>query len=129
MDEILERIVACIGPRHGAKKQLAEHLGIHPNVITNWLSGRNKSYLRYLDQIADFYGVSVKYLRTGETERPAAPKGDEPDVKETLSDMAKRAAQGALLMYDGEPLDAETQRAFEASLRVVIATLEGRKRK
>ena len=77
MDEILERIVACIGPRHGAKKQLAEHLGIHPNVITNWLSGRNKSYLRYLDQIADFYGVSVKYLRTGETEKPAAPKDDE----------------------------------------------------
>ena len=44
-------------------------------------------------------------------------------------DMAKRAAQGALLMYDGEPLDAETQRAFEASLRVVIATLEGRRGK
>ena len=62
-------------------------------------------------------------------EKPAAPKDGEPDVKEALTDMAKRAAQGALLMYDGEPLDAETQRAFEASLRVVIATLEGRRGK
>lgn len=62
-------------------------------------------------------------------EVPAAPKDGEPDVKEALTDMAKRAAQGALLMYDGEPLDAETQRAFEASLRVVIATLEGRRGK
>ena len=41
MDILLERIIECIGPRHGAKKELAEHLGIHPNVITNWLNGRN----------------------------------------------------------------------------------------
>lgn len=38
MDILLERIIECIGPRHGAKKELAEHLGIHPNVITNWLN-------------------------------------------------------------------------------------------
>ena len=49
MDILLERIIECIGPRHGAKKELAEHLGIHPNVITNWLNGRNKSYRRYAD--------------------------------------------------------------------------------
>lgn len=30
MDILLERIIECIGPRHGAKKELAEHLGIHP---------------------------------------------------------------------------------------------------
>lgn len=59
---LLERIIECIGPRHGAKKELAEHLGIHPNVITNWLNGRNKSYRRYVNEIAAFYGVSVDYL-------------------------------------------------------------------
>jgi transcriptional regulator with XRE-family HTH domain len=62
MDILLERIIECIGPRHGAKKELAEHLGIHPNVITNWLNGRNKSYRRYVNEIAAFYGVSVDYL-------------------------------------------------------------------
>ena len=54
MDILLERIIECIGPRHGAKKELAEHLGIHPNVITNWLNGRNKSYRRYVNEIAAF---------------------------------------------------------------------------
>ena len=62
MDILLERIIECIGPRHGAKKELAEHLGIHPNVITNWLNGRNKSYRRYVNEIAAFYGVSVDYI-------------------------------------------------------------------
>lgn len=66
MDDTLERIVKCIGPKHGAKKQLAEYLGIHPNVITNWLNGRNRSYRHYLDEIAQYFNVSVDYLLTGE---------------------------------------------------------------
>ena len=63
MDDTLKKIVECIGPKHGAKKELAGHLGIHPNVITNWLNGRNKSYRRYLNEIANYYGVSVEYLK------------------------------------------------------------------
>lgn len=109
--------------------QVSKATGISTGSLTDWKKGRSQPKVDKLQKIADFFGVSVDYLLNGETEKPAVPKDDEPDVKETLSDMAKRAAQGALLMYDGEPLDAETQRAFEASLRVVIATLEGRKRK
>lgn len=86
MDKVLERIVECIGPKHGAKKDLAMHLDIHPNVITNWLGGRNKSYMKYLDQIAEFYGVSVQYLKNGEEspkEKPAdsgRPKLEDADI-------------------------------------------------
>lgn len=68
MDETLKRIVECIGPRHGAKKELAEYLNIHPNVITNWLNGRNKSYHKYLPQIATYYNVSIDYLLGKEQE-------------------------------------------------------------
>ena len=66
MDEMLTRILSCIGNKHGAQKELAEHLGIHPNVITNWKNGTNKSYRGYINEIADFYGVSIDYLLTGE---------------------------------------------------------------
>lgn len=68
MDILLERIVECIGSKHGAKKELAEYLGIHPNVITNWLNGRNKSYRRYVNEISSFYGVSSDYL-LGKTDK------------------------------------------------------------
>lgn len=106
----------------------AIEMGINKGTVSIWKNKGTVPQTPQLKKIADYFNVSVDYL-LGNEEKPAAPKDDEPDVKEALTDMAKRAAQGALLMYDGEPLDAETQRAFEASLRVVIATLEGRRGK
>lgn len=79
MEEVLQRIIDLIGPKHGASKALADYLGIHPNVITNWKNGRNKSYRGYLKQIADYFGVSVDYLLGKEPkEKPATNEGDEP---------------------------------------------------
>lgn len=83
MDEVLERIVKCIGPRHGAKKELAEYLNIHPNVITNWLNGRNKSYRKYLPQIAYYYNTSVDYLQFG-NERKEESTADSSELDKEL---------------------------------------------
>ena len=83
MDEVLERIVKCIGPRHGAKKELAEYLNIHPNVITNWLNGRNKSYRKYLPQIAYYYNTSIDYLQFG-NERKEEPTADSSELDKEL---------------------------------------------
>lgn len=106
MDEVLKRIIDLIGPKHGASKLLADHLGIHPNVITNWKNGRNKSYRGYLPQIADYFGVSVDYLLGNEEKTPAntgervisdddimfALWGDTTDVDEDDLDDVKRYA-------------------------------------
>ena len=42
MDVMLERILECIGPKHGSKKERAEFLDIHANGISNWRNGSNK---------------------------------------------------------------------------------------
>lgn len=78
MDIVLERILACMGPKHGAVKELAEHLGISPNVITNWKNGSLRSYRKYLPQIAAYYGVSAAWL-CGTQTVPDEP-ADVPDV-------------------------------------------------
>ena len=106
----------------------ATEMGLSNATATKWKKTGATPSGDTLSKIAVYFDVSIDDL-LGNEEKPAAPKDGEPDVKEALTDMAKCAAQGALLMYDGEPLDAETQRAFEASLRVVIATLEGRRGK
>ena len=106
----------------------ATEMGLSNATATKWKKTGATPSGDTLSKIAVYFDVSIDDL-LGNEEKPAAPKDGEPDVKEALMDIAKRAAQGALLMYDGEPLDAETQRAFEASLRVVIATLEGRRGK
>ena len=61
-DIVLERILECMGNKHGATKKLANYLDIHPNAVTNWKKGRTKSYKRYLKEIAEYFNVSVEYL-------------------------------------------------------------------
>lgn len=87
MDEMLNRILECMGPVHGAGKALADHLGVSPNVITNWKNGSNHSYRKYIKQIAEFYGVSEDYLRGEKTEKSPANEGkaiDDDDIKFAL---------------------------------------------
>ena len=66
MDKMLSIIIDLIGAKHGAIKELAEYLGITPNVVTNWKNGSNKSYRKYLKEIANYFGVSVDYLMGNE---------------------------------------------------------------
>lgn len=71
MDDVLERILDCIGPKHGSIKELADYLEVTPNVITNWKNGNSHSYRKYLKEIAAYFNVSVDYL-LGKEEKPAA---------------------------------------------------------
>lgn len=73
MDIMLKRIQELIGYKHGAKKELADYLGIHPNNVSSWFNGRSESYKKYAPQIADFYGVSLDYL-AGSTDNKAEKK-------------------------------------------------------
>lgn len=77
MDEMLARILECMGPGHGAGKELADFLGVSPNVITNWKNGSNRSYRKYLSLIAEHYGVTVDYLLTGKQKENPTAKSDE----------------------------------------------------
>ena len=113
MDILLERIIECIGPRHGAKKELAEHLGIHPNVITNWLNGRNKSYRRYVNEIAAFYGVSVDYLLGN-----ADSKEKQPD-----SQNENQAVKDELIAFYGDVKDDLTPDSQSRSLTISLSLI------
>lgn len=62
MDIILKRILGVVPTKHGSKKELADAIGIPANLITDWKAGRNKSYPKYLPQIAGYYGVSLDWL-------------------------------------------------------------------
>ena len=62
MDVMLERVLFLIGNKRGAIKPLAEFLGISGNNISDWKSGKNKSYRQYAPQIAEYYDVSLDWL-------------------------------------------------------------------
>lgn len=94
MDIVLERILSLI-PRkpdgkylHGAKKAFCESIGAPTNIISEWETGKTRSYRNYLYQIAAQYDVSVAWLR-GESEQkkdPAVP-GEVSPAKQALLNM------------------------------------------
>ena len=70
MDATLERIFTTLKQKNKDQKALADYLGIKPQTITDWKSGRNKSYNKYITLIASFLDVSVNYLLLQETPLP-----------------------------------------------------------
>lgn len=52
--------------RHGCKSaDVAKATGIHPSTFTDWKKGKSAPKADKLQKIADYFGVSVDYLMTG----------------------------------------------------------------
>lgn len=49
------------------KKDLCDHIGVSHSNFGNWVSGRNVSFMKYIHEIASFFGVSANYLLGYET--------------------------------------------------------------
>lgn len=103
----------------GAK--MSSDLGMSRSFMTELRSGRAKSIKAETAQkIADYFGVSLDYLLTGEQKEtaPTLTKKDERDIEKRLEAMLgdlEGPADG--LMFSGEPLDDETRELLRASLR------------
>ena len=46
-------------------KTLVSELGVGKNAFDSWKYGKSKSYMLYIDKIADFFGTSIDYLVRG----------------------------------------------------------------
>ena len=64
---ILTNILTLLKDQNKKQIELMNYLGLSKNVFTEWKSNRATSYMKYLPQIAEFFGVSVDYLLGKET--------------------------------------------------------------
>lgn len=62
MDITVERIMFLLKENNVEQKDLAQHLGINRQTITDWKNGKTKSYQKCIEKIAEFFNVSVDYL-------------------------------------------------------------------
>ena len=65
----VEKIMFLLQSKNLEQKDLADFLGIRRQTITDWKSGKTQSYNKYIEQIANFFDVSVDYL-LDRTEEP-----------------------------------------------------------
>ncbi len=60
--DILNKILRLMFEKGIPQKQLADYLGLKNYQISEWKSGKTKSYMKYIGEIASFLGVSVDFL-------------------------------------------------------------------
>lgn len=81
--ETMHKIVSLIEETGCEQKDFCKAIGIKPSLMSDWKSGRNKSYPKYLPQIANYFGVSVDYLLGLTSDRKSA------DYEVSVDDMLK----------------------------------------
>ena len=58
----LNKILFLLSEQHKSQKELMNYLGLGKSAFTGWKSGKNTSYKKHIDKIAEFFGVSTDYL-------------------------------------------------------------------
>lgn len=130
---VKERIQFLCKKNGITSKSLEEHLGFGKGYISK--IDKAAPNLSKIKPIADYFGVTVDYLLSGEKETikeksPELTAKDERDIsrrlEKTLSDL--EGQQGAL-MFDGAPLDDETKELLKASLEhsIRVAKINAKK--
>lgn len=62
MDSTLEKIINLLNSRNISQKQFVIDMGFASSTFTEWKRGRNKSYIKHIQKIADYFSVSTDYL-------------------------------------------------------------------
>ena len=70
----LDKILSLLTEKGIQQKTFAENIGVTKHTITYWKNGRSKSYMKYIDKIADFFDVSADYLLEKTDDKSPLPK-------------------------------------------------------
>ncbi len=73
---IMNRILLSMEKKGVRQVDLMRHLGITDQVFTKWKYENSKSYLKYMDEIADYLNVTVDYLMNGTENGTEYPQED-----------------------------------------------------
>lgn len=102
--------------------KVAKEAGVTQTSLSNWKNGKSVPSTTTLQKIADYLGVTVDYLMNGEeTDNKALNEKDERDIKQAIEDFKNRLSTAGV-MYDGEPIDEESQEAILAAVELAERT-------
>nr|DAR29951.1 MAG TPA: Repressor protein CI [Caudoviricetes sp.] len=131
MYEILDKLLKEKGL---TAYKLAKDTGVSTATLTSWKQGKYVPKLDKLQIIAEYLGVTVEYLTTGneidQTSEPTLTKKDKQDIAKHVDSILSQLDSGEALMFDGEPMNEETKALLRASLEnsVEMAKITAKKK-
>jgi len=127
MYEIFENLLKQYGV---TAYRVGKETGIPPSTFSDWKKGKSKPKNEKLKKIADYFGVSVEYLMTGQNESeiknsPLTQK-DEREIGRDLDRIMHEIENdvNGPLYYNGEPIDEESLDLLRDALMLGLKKLK-----
>lgn len=126
MYEIFEQLLQKYGV---SAYKVAKATGVTQSTLSDWKRGRSTPKTENMKKLADYFGVSIDYLMTGEevsAEPQALTAKDERDIAkdmEALRDKLLNNEEGPA-SYDGEPIPSEDAELLLGQIELMMRRLK-----
>lgn len=120
MANVYETIESLLKERQLSGAKMSRDLNMSRSFMTELKKGRAKSITaETADKIAEYFGVTVDYLLTGEKkETPALTKKDERDIARAVEHIMGDLENSGDLMFDGVPMSPEAKDSMAAAMKL-----------
>ena len=99
--------------------KVAQDTGITTATLSSWKKGRYTPKREKLQKLADYFGVTVDYLMTGENNAEnSLTHKDEKDIERILDQTREQLLSQEGLMFDGDPASPEAIESILAAMQI-----------
>lgn len=110
--------------------RVCKETGLTTATISNWKAGRYTPKQDKLQKIADYFGVTIEYLMTGEKtkndEEIKFSAKDERDIAKDLENLRNKLTRGEYgpASFDGEMIPEEDNEMFLGQVEIMLRRLK-----
>ena len=98
-----------------SQKEIGNIFHASQNTVSQWENGTRKPSYDIIQEIADYFDVSVDYLLGRQEQRPELNSKDKREIQEILDDTEQQLLSQDGLMFDGSPAtDEDVQKIIMA---------------
>lgn len=124
MYEVFEQLLQKKGV---SSYKVAKEAGVTQTALSNWKSGRSTPTAKTLQKIADYFGVTIDYLMTGDnsSEQDLTAR-DNRDIAKDLDSIMEKLTSGenGPASYNGEEISPEAAELFKDELEIALKRLK-----
>ena len=107
--------------------KVSKETGVSQSTLSDWKRGISTPKPDKLQKIADYFGVSLTYLLTGnmeDSEKEKAPEltaRDERDIEKILNNTREQLLSQEGLMFNGDPASPEAIESILSAMQIGMA--------
>lgn len=110
--------------------KVSKETGVSQSTLSDWKRGLSTPKLDKLQKIANYFGVTVNYLMTGEdsveSSKPILTSKDERDIAKDLENIMNKLSnkEAGPASFDGQELSEESAELFREELEIALKRLK-----